>query len=105
MNPERDAPGTRSWVAKAPHLAEQKLTGADRAAYRQTHAGPVQGAFADWLAVQRPRVLPKSAIGEAVSYPTNEWPTLGVYLTDRRLTIDNRPAEPAIRTLAVGRKN
>ena len=30
---------------------------------------------------------------------------LGVYLTDGRLTIDNGPAEQAIRLVAVGRKN
>ena len=62
-------------------------------------------AFADWLADQRPQVLPKSLIGEAVTYATNQWPTLGVYLTDGRLTIDNGPAEQAIRPLCVGRRN
>ena len=34
-----------------------------------------------------------------------QWPSLGVYLTDGRLTIDNHPAEQAIRPLAVGRRN
>jgi transposase len=50
-------------------------------------------------------VLPKSPIGEAVTYATNQRTALGVYLTDGRLTIDNGPAEQAIRPLAVGRKN
>jgi hypothetical protein len=50
-------------------------------------------------------VLPKSAIGEAVIYATNQWPSLGVYLTDGRLTIDNAAAEQAIRPLCVGRRN
>jgi len=31
--------------------------------------------------------------------------TLGAYLTDGRLTIDNAPAEQAIRPLCVGRRN
>src|SRR5262245_49005199 len=62
-------------------------------------------AFAGWLADQRPQVLPKSLIGEAVTDVTNQWPTLGVYLKDGRLTIDNGPAEQAIRPLAVGRRN
>lgn len=62
-------------------------------------------AFAGWLAEQRPRVLPKSAIGEAVTYATNQWDTLRVYLTDGRLTIDNAPAEQAIRPLCIGRRN
>jgi hypothetical protein len=81
------------------------LTGADLADYRRQQAGPVLMAFAEWLAEQRSRVLPKSAIGEAVTYATNQWPTLGVYLTDGRLTIDNAPAEQAVRPLAVGRRN
>ena len=50
-------------------------------------------------------MLPKSAIGEAVTYATNQWPTLGVYLTDGRLIIDNGPAEQAIRPICVGRRN
>ena len=50
-------------------------------------------------------MLPKSLIGEAVTYATNQWPTLGVYLSDGRLTIDNGPAEQAIRPLCVGRRN
>jgi transposase len=86
--------------------AQQKgLTGSSLAAYRQQHAGPVLTAFAGWLAGQRPRVLPKSPIGEAFTYATNQWPTLGVYLTDGRLMIDNAAAEQAIRPLAVGRRN
>jgi transposase len=84
---------------------EKGLTGAALAAYRQQHAGPVLATFVAWLAEQRPRVLPKSAIGEAVTYASNQWPTLGVYVTDGRLTIDNGPAEQALRPLAVGRKN
>jgi hypothetical protein len=49
--------------------------------------------------------LPKSKIGEAVGYAANQWPTLNRYLEDGRLTIDNSPAEQAIRPLAVGRRN
>jgi transposase len=86
--------------------AKQKgLTESALAAYRQQHAGPILTAFADWLADQRPRVLRKSSIGEAFTYATNQWQTLGVYLTDGRLTIDNAAAEQAIRPLAVGRRN
>src|SRR5262249_30682912 len=67
--------------------------------------GPVVAAFVDWLAEQRSRVLPKSAIGEAITYAMNQLPALGVYLTEGWLTIDNAPAEQAIRPLAVGRRN
>jgi transposase len=84
---------------------EKGLTGSNLATYRHQFAGPVLTAFASWLADQRPRVLPKSSIGEAFTYATNQWRTLGVYLTDGRLTIDNAAAEQAIRPLAVGRRN
>src|SRR5262249_26095964 len=57
------------------------VAGAGLAAYRQRHAGPVLAAFANWLAEQRQQVLPKSAIGEAVTYAFNQWPTPLVYLT------------------------
>jgi transposase len=86
--------------AKARNIMEVAL-----AAHRQRHAGPILAAFADWLAGQAPRVLPKSAIGEALTYAANQWPSLLVYTRDGRLTIDNGPAEQAIRPLAVGRRN
>jgi hypothetical protein len=81
------------------------LTGADLAAYRQRQTGPVLQSFADWLAHEVPRVLPKSRIGEAIGYAANQWPTLVRYVQDGRLTIDNAPAEQAVRPLAVGRRN
>src|SRR5690242_18759416 len=89
-------------------MAEAKgrtITGAALATFLQARAGPVLTAFAGWLAEQRPRVLPKSPVGEVITNATNQWPTLGVYLTDGRLTIDNGPAEQAVRPLAVGRRN
>jgi transposase len=83
----------------------KKFTGTDLAAYRRERAKPVLQSFADWLAHEVPRVLPKSRIGEAVGYAANQWPTLIRYLEDGRLTIDNGPAEQAVRPLAVGRNN
>ena len=61
--------------------------------------------FGDWLAHEVPRVLPKSKIGEAVGYAVNQWSTLIQYVEDGRHTIDNSPAERAIRPLAIGRRN
>jgi hypothetical protein len=88
--------------------AEAKAKGlisADLAAYRREHAGPVLQSFTDWLAAGVPRVLPKSKIGEAIGYVANQWPTLIRYVEDSWLTIDNAPAEQAIRPLAIGRRN
>jgi len=83
----------------------QNRIGADLAAYRREHAEPLIKSFADWLAEEVPRVLPKSKIGEALIYNANQWPTLIRYVEDGRLTMDNAPAEQAIRPLAVGRRN
>jgi transposase len=84
---------------------EKGLIGAALAAYWQDHASPILAAFAAWLVVQRPRILPKSALGEAVTYATIQWSALDVYVTDGRLTNDNGPAEQALRPLCVGRRN
>jgi transposase len=95
----------RTLYAVEAEAKERGITGDALASFRQARAGPVLADFAGWLADQRPRVLPKSPIGEAFTYAANQWPTLGAYLADGRLTIDNGPAEQAIRPLAAGRRN
>ncbi len=107
-DPERahDALGRiRGLYAVERDAKARNITGAALAGRRQQHAAPLLTAFADWLAEQGPRVLPKSAIGEAVTYAKNQWPSLVIYTRDGRLTIDNGPAELAIRPLSVGRNN
>jgi transposase len=81
------------------------LTAADRAALRRREAVPVLIAFGDWLEAIRPGVLPRSPIGQALTYATNQWAALNVYVTDGDLAIDNNAAERALRGVAVGRKN
>jgi hypothetical protein len=55
--------------------------------------------------LQHPNFVQIYEVGEAVGYASNQWPTLNRYLIDGRLTIDNAPAEQAIRPLAIGRRN
>jgi transposase len=50
-------------------------------------------------------VLPKSPLGEAVRYLTNQWTALQRYVEDGRVAIDNNRAENQLRLVAVGRKN
>ena len=50
-------------------------------------------------------MLPKSPLGEAISYALNRWEALCRYTEDGILEIDNNAAERAIRPIAVGRKN
>ncbi|MGC8863133.1 MAG: IS66 family transposase, partial [Armatimonadota bacterium] len=51
------------------------------------------------------KVLPKSALGEAVGYCRNQWPKLVVFLEDGRLELDNNRAERSIKPFVIGRKN
>ena len=50
-------------------------------------------------------VLPKSPMGQAITYALNQWEALAIYAGDGDLHIDNNPAERALRRIAVGRKN
>jgi hypothetical protein len=77
----------------------------DVARARQTRAGPVLAAFAEWLEVQHRSATPKSLFGQAVGYARNQWASLVRYLDDVRFAIDNEAAERAIRPLAIGRGN
>ncbi len=72
---------------------------------RREHALPILEQFAAWLSQHQQIALPRSGFGQAVGYAVNQWPTLVRYVNDGRLTIDNGPAERAIRPLCVGRNN
>ena len=50
-------------------------------------------------------VLPKSPLGDAIRYLTNQWTALQRFVEDGRLAIDNNRAENQLRVVAVGRKN
>jgi hypothetical protein len=50
-------------------------------------------------------VLPKSPLGEAVRYLTNQWDALQRFVDDGRVAIDNNRAENQLRVVALGRKN
>jgi transposase len=83
----------------------ETFTDADVVRRRQTRAGPILAAFADWLDIQHRTATPKSLFGQAVAYSRNQWASLVRYLDDARFCIDNGAAERAIRPLAVGRSN
>ncbi|WP_017753736.1 IS66 family transposase [Calidifontibacillus oryziterrae] len=66
---------------------------------------PVLDAFSVWLKTQRSKVLPKSALGQAIQYCLNQWDKLVVFLKDGRLEIDNNRSERSIKPFVIGRKN
>jgi transposase len=72
---------------------------------RQAEALPLLTQFKDWLDKSAQQVLPKSALGKAISYSLNQWPKLIRYIEDGNLNIDNNRAERAIKPFVIGRKN
>ena len=61
--------------------------------------------FEKWIEETYAKVLPKSRLGEALSYAYSLLPRLSRYVNDGRINIDNNLIENAIRPLALGRKN
>jgi len=77
----------------------------DRCRRRHAESVPVLAKIAaarDQLAAT---VLPKSPLGDAVRYLTNQWDALQRFAEDGRLAIDNNRAENQLRVVALGRKN
>lgn len=72
---------------------------------RQEKSRPLVDQFNEWLVFQRPRVLPKSTFGKAISYCLNQHQKLQGFLLDGRLEIDNNRAERSIKPFVIGRKN
>jgi transposase len=72
---------------------------------RAAKSQAVVDKFRIWLDAMADKVLPKSALGAAVTYCRNQWPKLRVFLTDGRLELDNNRAERAIKPFVIGRKN
>jgi transposase len=78
---------------------------AQRLQMRRDLAVPILEQFRQWLEAQRPQVLPKSPMGEAVGYALNNWTALIRYTEAGFLAIDNNVAEREMQRVAIGRKN
>jgi transposase len=72
---------------------------------RQEQCVSILTTLCHWLKEQQRQVLPKSPIGEAITYALNQWDALVRYTTEGFLEIDNNAVERALRPIAVGRKN
>lgn len=84
---------------------EQNMIAEQRKEIRQEKSIPILEQMKVWLIEKAPTVLPKSAIGIAISYTLKLWPRLIRYVDDGRYEIDNNLIENSIRPLALGRKN
>jgi transposase len=76
-----------------------------RRALRQTEALPILERLRNELDRLSSRLLPKSALAQAITYALNQWQALCRYTEDGRLTIDNNVSERRLRDQAIGRKN
>jgi transposase len=74
-------------------------------AERRALVVPVLDDLKVWLEAKAQEILPKSALGNAVSYALGLWSMLVRYLDSPDLTPDNNEAERAIRPFTLGRKN
>ncbi len=72
---------------------------------RQKQALPILTDIRQWLDKTLHSILPKGLLGKALSYLEKNWTKLTIYTQDGRLSIDNNPAENAIRPFVIGRKN
>jgi len=89
------------------HLAiEAGIVGtADHLNLRKTKSVAIRDAFKSWIEQTRRRTPPRSPLGQALRYATNQWEHLGRFLEDARIPLDNNESESALRRVALGRKN
>ena len=74
-------------------------------AFRKRYAKPILKEYKKWLLEKNLRVLPKSPLGQAISYSLTNWIALTRYLGNGILDIDNNRAERLMRPITLGRKN
>jgi transposase len=89
---EQETPGYEAFVALRHEL-------------RRERSRPIFEKFHAWLAVEGPKVLPKSPIYEAIQYALNHWEALKRPLGAGFLELDNGACERAFKPVAIGRKN
>ncbi|MBI5285435.1 MAG: IS66 family transposase [Chloroflexi bacterium] len=104
-----DASRMLAWIQRLYRIekeAREGNLGTDaRLRLRQEKSRPIVDAMKVGLADIATRALPRSLLGEAVTYMQNQWDALTRFVDNGRLPIDNMEAERAIRGVAVGRRN
>jgi transposase len=74
-------------------------------ALRRERSAPIRAELKAWLDEAQGQHPPKSPLGTAIRYTLNQWESLGRFLDNARIPLDNNPAEAALRRVALGRKN
>jgi hypothetical protein len=87
---------------------EEAINGAapdDRRRERQHRSKPIAEALRAWADETAPKLSRKSELAAAFRYMRARWAALVRCFDDGRLALDNNPAERALRSVAIGRKN
>jgi transposase len=72
---------------------------------RQEKSQVIIDKLTSWVIDNRDKVPPKTKLGEAMTYWSNQAHKLTTYLKDGRINIDNNRAERAVKPFVIGRKN
>jgi len=83
----------------------QQMSGEERLALRRRHADEWADEIFRECRALRAKVLPKSALGKAVTYTLNQWKRLRRCLDFAEVELSNNLAENSMRPIALGRKN
>ena len=87
------------------HARSGQLSVEDRLALRREHAATWATEIHDQCVSLRKTALPKSALGQAVTYTLNMWPKLRRCFDYAEVELSNNLAENSMRPIALGRKN
>jgi transposase len=102
---ERALPPLLPPADEAQNPGQRRQREEHRRQLRQRQAEPILAELKRWLEEERPRALPKSALGQALGYALNNWAALARYLEQGYVAIDNNLSERTLRAIALGRNN
>ncbi len=72
---------------------------------RQARSHPIAKALRAWAQTTVPQLSGRSELASAFRYMLTRWTALTRAFDDGQIALDNNPAERALRSVAVGRKN
>ena len=84
---------------------QKQMTVEERLAARRQHVEAWAEGIRQECVKLMTTVLPKSALGKAVSYTLNQWPKLRRVFDYAEVELSNNLAENSMRPVALGRKN
>ncbi len=110
---KEEAPKVAGWILNQigllyrweERLRESRAGPVEREVLRASHSRMIMQRLERALEKLRPRYLPHSLMGEAITYARNHWPVLERFLEHGEAEIDNNLVENAIRPTAIGKKN